>query len=249
VAQSAEQVVEPERDMRGTPRLRRGERRRNNPRMPGVEEWTPEVEPAWAFHFFGENMLAKRLEKGVVLEGLRPLLINAAPVANTYCTFGENVITFATESSEGATPVQLLPYQGGKNATVTMQGQETISGEFTGCIFGIYREEGVVKATHVDTAASNEDETPVDQWNTLKASEGVEVLNEYSTAGIVSNYVFGKKDSLKTKVLTAVGKPPAKLDWPNVTSICIASPNEGHAVTCAIVVREGQVYKVRKVIR
>jgi hypothetical protein len=56
-----------------------------------------------------------------------------------------NVITFyGTDSGKKA--VRILPYKRGENSSTPMTGVEVISGEFTGCIMGIYKQGGVVSA-------------------------------------------------------------------------------------------------------
>jgi hypothetical protein len=137
-----------------------------------------------------------------------------------------NTVTFHADG-KGKNKVTILPYyQGGINSA-PLGGGEVISGPFNGCIMAIYKSDGGhMEVCHVDTAPSSE--TVVDpktrraepirpskaKWQQMKTGPGIEVAAELSTAGLVTDYVFGGSD-----------KP--KVSAPDTISIlCVASPEE-----------------------
>lgn len=82
--------------------------------------------------------------------------------------FGRTTITFRSDRS-GRYPVTLLPYYAGSINTCTVEGDEVVSGPFTGCWFSLYLDwGGTLKAGHIDTAKNGKGEKPSEaRWRKL----------------------------------------------------------------------------------
>jgi len=182
-------------------------------------------------------MLKDDIKKGVKIVGLFDLISKGAdPLDGSWTVtknlMSSNVITFYGNNS-GKKPVRVLPYKRGENSSTPMTGVEVISGEFTGCIMGIYKQGGVVSVNHVDTEVDGNGLLPQkDAWAAQKGTSGFQLYNEHSTKGELPKFFNG----LSEKKLQKYGT--------GMIIICVASPSD-HAITRAIVYRDGQhEYKV-----
>jgi hypothetical protein len=182
-------------------------------------------------------MLRDEIRKGVKITGLFDLISRGAdPFEGSYTLtknlMSSNVITFSGNTS-GKKGVRILPYKRGENASTLMTGVEVISGEFTGCIMGIYKEGGAVKVNHVDTEVDGHGQLlQKDAWETQKGSSGFQLYNEHSTKGELPKFFNGLSERKLQKYGTGM------------IIICVASPSD-HAITRAIVYRDSSHdYKV-----
>lgn len=132
-------------------------------------------------------------------------------------------MTFYAGSNEGTNRVWLLPYKREANASAIVQGREVISGEFTGCIMSIYKSGGIKQVNHVDTEPDSDGNKPMkDAWEAQKGGDGFELINEFSTTGVIGNYL----GSLAPKQLKKLGA--------GIVMLCMAT---GDTIICAIVER------------
>ncbi len=185
-------------------------------------------------------MLKDVLKKGVKLVGLFRIIKSGMASSTgswtlTHNRFSPNVITFFADHS-GDHVVRYLPYRLGQNAASDMGGDEVISGEFSGCIMGVYGDAGHVVVNHVDTAKDNTGAQPQkDDWEAAKAEPGFHLLNEHSTHDQLENYLLGP------------GKGHADPAANRYTILCIASPTAGYDITQVIVQCTNEVYQVMRV--
>ncbi|AKJ29842.1 hypothetical protein [Caldimonas brevitalea] len=180
-------------------------------------------------------MLKDVIQKGVLIEGLSTVLTSQQPAGEMGWrlqrnVLSGNVITFAAPPAAGSERVRVLPYVQWETAETDTGGQEVISGEFTGCIMGVYqRAGGNTTAAHVCTAERSDRTTPcLDAWNALKEEADVQLLAEHATGGEVGDYVFGVMDD----------KRRAK-SGRTASMLCIASPSAGGGYT----ITRAMVYK------
>lgn len=128
--------------------------------------------------------LRKFLGKGVKLIGLMQHLktggvagadfgvISEGIVRGSYDTksktFGTNSVTFHGDGS-GKYPITFLPYRCGGINSCTVQGQEVISGPFTGCYMSLYNDTGgTLRCGHVDTESDGKGQKPSEEtWRNL----------------------------------------------------------------------------------
>lgn len=187
-------------------------------------------------------MLKDYLKQGVRIEGLFELISKGQDAFDGSWTFethltSPNLIKFAADDS-GANPIRILPYKRGQNASTPMAGGEVISGEFTGCIMGVYKDQGLAMVNHVDTEKDGDGRMPQkDAWQKLKQTSGFELFNECSTAGIIPNLIRGLKDRKLMKYGTGIA------------ILCVASPTRYYSITKAAVFRDlDHSYKVLKIL-
>ena len=187
-------------------------------------------------------MLADHISTGVKITGLFDLLSDGRPAMEASWTFQKNrlwpnVISFSAGTGTG-NKISVLPYRRGKNAEVAMTGLEVISGEFTGCIMGVFRRDGSTVVNHVDTEKDSDGEMPQKAaWESEKSRDGFELIAEASTLGEIPKYVEGLSDKKVAKFRTGL------------VVLCIASPAPGHSITRVLVFRdESHNYKVLKVL-
>jgi hypothetical protein len=163
-------------------------------------------------------MLKDEIKKGVKVVGLFDLISKGAdPFDRTWTLtknlMSSNVITFYGNTS-GKKPVRILPYKRGENSSTPMTGVEVISGEFTGCIMGIYKQGGVVSVNHVDTEVDGLGQLPQkDAWETQKGSSGFQLYNEHSTKGELPKFFNGLSEKKSTRCSTSRTprhRPPAR---------------------------------------
>lgn len=187
-------------------------------------------------------MLKDYLKQGVRIEGLFDLISKGQDAFDgswnyeTHLT-SPNTITFLADDS-GKHPVRILPYKRGQNASTPMAGGEVISGEFTGCIMGVYKDHGVATVNHVDTEKNGDGEMPQKEaWQKLKLTSGFELFNECSTQGMIPSLIRGLKDKKLLKYGTGI------------VILCVASPTKYYSITKAAVFRDSDHnYKVLKIL-
>lgn len=187
-------------------------------------------------------MLSERLAVGVRITGLFDLISDGRPPMDASWSFERNLLSANVISFQagrgGGHVITVLPYRRGENASTPMTGGEVISGEFTGCIMGVYREDGIAKVNHVDTEKNSDDEMPQkDAWEAQKASDGFELFNEASTQGEIPKYIDGMSDSKLSKYGTGL------------VVLSVASARQGYPIQRAMVFREkNHDYKVLKIL-
>lgn len=187
-------------------------------------------------------MLKDSLKQGVRIEGLFDLISRGQDAFDGSWTFehhltSPNLIRFFADDS-GQNPIRILPYKRGENASTPMAGGEVISGEFTGCIMGVYKDGGVATVNHVDTEKNGDGEMPQkDAWQKLKKTSGFELFNECSTLGLIPAFIRGIKDKKLMKYGTGI------------VILCVASPTKYYSITKAAVFRDSEHnYKVLKIL-
>lgn len=186
--------------------------------------------------------LAKKLQKGVRIKGLAPLLRGGGVVGNDDGQVSRGVqigsytvsgliwkdITFYANNN-GQHPVNILPYEQGAINYADMQGRETISGEFTGCTMAIYTYNGSTRVCHVDTAQDSHGTAPSKAtWETVKDDPACNVITEKATNGMISAYL----DTVADDKLAG---------YAGLSVLCVADVSGIHSV---YVLREGDDYKV-----
>jgi hypothetical protein len=183
-------------------------------------------------------MLKTHLKKGVRVEGLFELIADGKDPLDAHWTvakniFSSNVIRFA-QGTTGGTPIKVLPYKRGQNSSTPMAGTEVISGEFSGCIMGVYTQGGAAMVNHVDTEKDGAGEMPLKvAWEQMKASSSFQLLNEFSTKGVIPGYIEGLSE--KKIARYAIG----------IVVLCVASPTATYEITRVIVFRnEHHAYQV-----
>ena len=144
-------------------------------------------------------MLADLIQQGVLLRGLAHMLDGggivggdqgqvSSGIPGSYTANG-NEITFHGDNS-GTHTVNILPYVAGAISYTQMQGRETISGEFTGCIMAIYNDGGTTRVGHVDTAKPSVGDAPSKtRWTQMTAQDGFEIADELSTMGMLGAFL------------------------------------------------------------
>jgi len=148
-------------------------------------------------------MLKDEIKKGVKIVGLFDLISKGAdPLDGSWTVtknlMSSNVITFYGNNF-GKKPVRVLPYKRGENSSTPMTGVEVISGEFTGCIMGIYKQGGVVSVNHVDTEVDgNGLLLQKDAWAAQKGTSGFQLYNEHSTKGELPKFFNGSTGTAST---------------------------------------------------
>lgn len=187
-------------------------------------------------------MLKERIAKGVRIQGLFGLISDGKDPFDASWSFSSNllsanVIKFYPDRS-GKHPIKVLPYKRGENSSTAMMGGEVVSGEFTGCIMGVYKEGGVVNVNHVDTEKDGAGDTPhKEAWTRKKGQNGFQLLNEFSTLGEIPKYINGMSDSKLSKYGTGI------------VILCVASPTAQYTITRAVCFRDkSHDYKVLEVL-
>lgn len=187
-------------------------------------------------------MLKDFLKQGVRIEGLFDLISKGQDAFDGSWTFeshltSPNLIKFFGDTS-GAHPVRILPYKRGQNAATPMAGDEVISGEFSGCIMGVYKDQGIAMVNHVDTQKDGLGQMPQKAaWDAMKRRNDIELFNESSTAGLIPKLITGMTD----KKLLKQGA--------GISILCIASPTKYYSITRIAVFRDqNHIYKVLKVV-
>jgi hypothetical protein len=176
-------------------------------------------------------MLRTLIKKNVKIKGLFELISDGRdPMAGSWTfkknTFSNDVITFFGDRS-GKNPVGILPYKRGENSSTLMGGGEVISGEFTGCIMGVYKQGGSISVNHVDTEVDGHGNIPQkEQWEKTKGQSGFELLSEHSTKGEIPSYCKGLSDKKMGKYGTGM------------LVLCIASPTSKYDITSVMVFRD-----------
>lgn len=85
------------------------------------------------------------------------------------------------QNQQGMHSIGILPYCRSSIAEIPMGNhQEVISGEFTGCVMSLYKQNNVITAAHVDT---NLETSKRQQYNALKDRKSVELIDEYDSTG------------------------------------------------------------------
>jgi hypothetical protein len=134
------------------------------------------------------EMLADHLTIGMKLYGLRQYLMGTPDAtAGAYRVVNEmglRYIQFSAERVEGRSNIIMLPYRPGQIKTTPMQGEEVISGEFTGCIMTMFNDDGVRMCGHVCT---QEGYTRRADWDEIKGSGVYTDVVERDTVGLVAN--------------------------------------------------------------
>jgi hypothetical protein len=187
-------------------------------------------------------MLKDYLKQGVRIEGLFELISTGRDASEGSWNFeshltSRNVIRFFDDDS-GKHPVRILPYKRGTNAATPMAGCEVISGEFTGCIMGVYKNQGIAMVNHVDTEVNGDGEMPQKgAWEKFKQRNDVELFNESSTKGLIPKFITG----LSEKKLREYGT--------GIVILCVASPTKYYSITRAAVYRDSShCYQVLKIL-
>lgn len=187
-------------------------------------------------------MLKDYLKQGVRIEGLFELISTGRDASDGSWSFeshltSRNLIRFFGDSS-GKHPIRILPYKRGENASTPMTGVEVISGEFTGCIMGVYKSLGVAMVNHVDTEVNGDGEMPQkDAWEKFKQRSDVELFNESSTKGLIPKFINGLSDRKLKEYGTGI------------VILCVASPTKYYSITRAAVYRDSShCYQVLKIL-
>lgn len=129
--------------------------------------------------------LLKFMKKGVELIGLSSEMLDAGGVVGenfgevskhilrgSYDVhkqlFGNTKITFHSDRT-GKYPIVILPYYAGAINCCPVNGEEVISGPFTGCYFTLYLDwGGTLCCAHVDTAKNGNNSKPSEEtWRKL----------------------------------------------------------------------------------
>lgn len=187
-------------------------------------------------------MLKDCLKQGVRIEGLFELISTGRDAFDGSWTFehhltAPNLVKFFGDES-GVNPVRILPYKRGQNATTPMSGGEVISGEFSGCVMGVYKDQGIAMVNHVDTEKDGFGAMPQKAaWEAMKKRNDIELFNESSTAGLIPKLITGLTD----KKLLKHGA--------GISILCVASPTKYYSITRVAVFRDqSHIYKVLKVL-
>ncbi|MGH7347741.1 MAG: hypothetical protein ACREK4_22740 [Candidatus Rokuibacteriota bacterium] len=182
-------------------------------------------------------MLKDEIRQGVTIRGLKDMLNLQTPPFEGYWTLENDTITFSKDP--GGTKIKILPYKQRENSSVPMSGLEVISGEFTGCIMGIYKKDGVVHVNHVDTAEDSFGSRPQkEEWETMKKGAGFQLFKEHTTKGEVPGYIFG-----------TLSAEQRKEHGTSIVMLCVASPagssaTNSYSIARAVVRKDGKDYKV-----
>ncbi len=184
--------------------------------------------------------LATSIRQGVQLIGLAPLLnggggvvgnnsgqVSQQTLIGSYDVIGATIVFYANQ--QGAHPVNVLPYVAGAINYTNMQGKETISGEFSGCIMSIYNFNGSTRVCHVDTAKDSFGMQPSkDFWTqTVKNDPSFELADEVSTAGMLGAYLDANGVINNAHLLCV---------------LCVASPVLG--ISSFYALRQGSNYQI-----
>ena len=136
-------------------------------------------------------MLTTDIQPGVLLVGLGPLINGGKPGIDGHyrvVRIGPQVVIefFDTvPGGPGEFPVKILPYRTNEINSMTVGNVECISGEFTGCVMTLYRQDSAVKAGHVDT---NSDTSQRAVYDRMKQTGAITVLDEYDTTAKLQQY-------------------------------------------------------------
>lgn len=189
-------------------------------------------------------MLEDFIKKGVILSGLSSIINSGKPYSQgsfsleyTGCLFQSvKKIVFANNALLD-NQIVFLPYQPERNAEAPMGGIEVISGQFTGCIMGVYLENGNLTVNHVDTAEYEGARPHKVEWEAKKGVLGDALKNECVTKGVISDYLSRK--GVKVEKLIGAG----------VSVLCIASPVAPHNIMQVIVFKNAHNdYEVKKIL-
>ena len=136
-------------------------------------------------------MLSTYIKTGVKILGLQELVGSAKPafegcyrIVNVGATTAIEFFDKAQRTDQsGMHSIGILPYQTNKIAEMSLNhSEEVISGEFTGCVMGLYKKGGVLTAGHVDT---NKDTSKRGVYNNLKDTGAIKIVKEIDTTGML----------------------------------------------------------------
>lgn len=198
-------------------------------------------------------MLKDAIQKGVYIQGLAALLNSGRPGFIGSWSEGTGdagtgsqdlasrarralstpkLLTFYPDG-QGQHPVAVLPYRQAMTSHMPMNGHEAISGEFTGCVMGVYQEDGRVEVNHVCTAQPAGPGTPLQAWDDTVGNPppGFQLLNQDRTAGGVPAYLSNATNDRLRKYNG------------QFCILCIADP-VSYAIKRAYVGKRNGVYKV-----
>lgn len=187
-------------------------------------------------------MLKDYIKQGVRIEGLFDLLNSERDAFDGSWTFEMHEIQGRTlkffGDGSGTHPVRVLPYKRGENARTPMAGDEVISGEFSGSIMGVYKDQGLATAIHVDSEPEEDGSTPQRAaWEEQKRDSGFELFNESSMQGLIPKLIAGLTD--KRLMQRGTG----------LVIVCVASPTKYYNITRAALFRDrDRNYKVLKIL-
>lgn len=174
-------------------------------------------------------MLADHLTVGMKLYGLRRFLMQSVnPTSGGYRVVsaqGMRYIQFAADRIDGRSDIIMLPYRPGEIKSVPMNGEEVISGEFTGCIMAMYNEAGTLKCGHVCTASGYSQRATFTGRVDDHTYTNVVQLD---TRGMVANYVGA---TLNTSVLCVANPGTSEIRHVYVEREREAAFTRGQSVT------------------
>ncbi len=183
--------------------------------------------------------LSELIRQGAKLSGLAPLLNSGKPASDGSWSNAGNELTFYPDNT-GTNPVVLLPYREGMNASTPMGGREVISGPFDGCVMGIYRTAGgPIQVNHVDTSLRDNKRQCKEDWKNQKGAAGFDLLCEFSTQGLIADFLSVQDAKAKEDIYSAGNK---------FVGVCVADPTT-NTVTFGLALKEGNLYTIVQSVR